>query len=122
MEPNFGQHHYFRRQGEMWLEDKVWFCDGDSLTLPLLDGDTLTGNGVSLTRCTVPGCQYYQIPPGIKTRAQLDCSVQKMMYSVECSLRCPPGHHPLGGVNTSSCDRHSRTWDVTYLECQQDKH
>ena len=114
MEPNFGHHHYFRRQGEKMLESVFWFCDGDTLITPLETG----GQGL-VSRCTVPGCQYYQIPENLLTRASLNCAVDDHLQSVSCQLQCSPGFTPRDNISSSSCDRLSQSWDKTYLECQQ---
>jgi len=113
MEPNFGGHRFFRRQGEAWLSDKIWFCHGDKLEMPL------TRDRRHVTTCTVPGCQFYQIPSNLMTRADMQCQVQDDMFSVVCSLNCTAGYTPVAGQDSSSCTRDTRSWSNRYLECQE---
>ena len=62
MEPNFGGHSYFRRQGEAMLRDRVWLCHGERLELPLAsEEDRLEVTGL-MRSCTVPGCHYSGLP------------------------------------------------------------
>jgi len=118
MEPNYGGHHYFKRKGEMWLRNKIWFCNGDQLELPL---EAKSSTELVVDRCTVPGCPYYQIPREHVTQAAtLGCEVSSDLASVVCSIHCASGYRPLGGHNTRTCSRQTRTWDIRYLECQKE--
>ena len=104
MEPNFGGHTFFRRQGEHWLRDKIWFCHGDKLEMPL------TRDRRHVDTCTVPGCQFYQIPNDIMTRAVMNCAVQDDMFSVMCTVNCTAGYTVVGGEDSSICSRTTKCW------------
>jgi len=114
MEPNYGGHSYFRRRGEMWLSEKFWFCHGDKLRTPLNSDQKQI-----VARCTIPGCQYYQTPADMVTRATHGCTIQKDLYSVQCTINCTKGFTPLGGQDTTTCTRSSQSWDIRFLECEQ---
>ena len=62
MEPNFGGHSYFQRQGEARLRDQVWFCHGDRLELPLASDEDRQEVTDLVRSCTVPGCHYTGLP------------------------------------------------------------
>jgi len=114
MEPNYGGHSYFRRRGEMWLSDKFWFCHGDKLQTPLNPNQEHI-----VSRCTIPGCQYYQTPADMVTRATHGCKIQPDLSSVQCTIKCTKGFTPLGGQDRTTCTRSSQSWDIRYLECEQ---
>jgi len=119
MEPNFGGHSYFRRQGEASLRDQVWFCHGERLELPLTSDKTRREVTDLVRSCTVPGCHYSGLPRDLVTRAVtgLECGLVTRDL-VTCQLSCAPGHRALGGLASTSCSRDAGTWELRHLECQ----
>jgi len=116
MEPNYGFHPYHRKQGQAWLNDKLWFCNGDKLDIPFLSEDQ---KNPPVDSCTVPGCQFAQVPRHFMKKGTFGCQVLNTTQ-VLCEISCKPGYKPWAGEHKSVCTRNGNGFNNKFLECSQD--
>lgn len=116
MEPNFGIHPYHRLQGQAWLDNKLWFCKDDKLEIPFESKDH---ENPPVSSCTVPGCQFAQVPGHFMKKGTFGCQVQNMTQ-VMCQISCKPGYKPWAGEHSSVCTRNGNGFQNKFLECSQE--
>ena len=114
MEPNFGVHPYYRKQGQTGLDKHFWFCQGEKLKVPFHSNDEDYPSG-----CTVPGCQFSQVPQHLMRSGTFGCKVQNVSQ-VLCKISCKQGYRPWGGEHSSVCTRSGGWGRNRFLECYKE--
>jgi len=117
MEPNFGIHSYYRKQGQARLNKEFWFCHGEKLEVPFLSPNDKYSVAAG---CTVPGCQFSQVPTHLTTAGTFGCKVQDRSR-VRCEISCKEGYRPWKGEHSSICTREKGGWRNRFLECYKEE-
>ena len=108
-------HHWIVTRSKLWLgygyllDHIVW---KENFCYILFLEYCIINPCISYHRCTIPGCQYYQTPLDMVTRATHGCTIQQDLHSVQCTINCTKGFTPLGGQDTTTCTRSSQSWDI----------